>query len=115
MRLPRRHSSPSFFHPSTNRRIYRFASSGEITPLTQKITSSLSDVFRAGESSRCLICDAKSIIHMSHGAIHASAEGAKVERSLPVTGASDEYGRGGGDIVTRGRNFTTSCLSLSRG
>ena len=30
MREPRRCSSPSIFHPSTNRRMYRFASNGEI-------------------------------------------------------------------------------------
>ena len=30
MRLPRLRSSPSFFHPNTNRRMYRFASSGEM-------------------------------------------------------------------------------------
>src|SRR5204863_4223749 len=30
MRVPRLRSSPSFFHPSTNRRMYRFASNGEI-------------------------------------------------------------------------------------
>src|SRR6266404_5028391 len=30
MREPRLSSRPSFFHPNTNRRIYRFASSGEI-------------------------------------------------------------------------------------
>src|SRR5580704_1642605 len=29
MREPRLRSSPSIFHPSTNRRMYRFASSGE--------------------------------------------------------------------------------------
>src|SRR4051812_22315241 len=29
MRLPRLRSSPGFFHPNTNRRMYRFASSGE--------------------------------------------------------------------------------------
>src|SRR6476469_9858759 len=30
MREPRLRSSPSFFHPSTNRRMYRFASNGEM-------------------------------------------------------------------------------------
>ena len=30
MRVPRLRSSPSIFHPSTNRRMYRFASNGEI-------------------------------------------------------------------------------------
>src|SRR5271168_2669007 len=30
MREPRRCSSPSFFHPSTNRRMYIFASNGEM-------------------------------------------------------------------------------------
>src|SRR5262244_1811535 len=30
MRVPRLRSSPSIFHPSTNRRMYRLASSGEI-------------------------------------------------------------------------------------
>src|SRR5262245_21596581 len=38
MREPRLCSSPSIFHPSTNRRMYRFASSGETAPRTQKIT-----------------------------------------------------------------------------
>src|SRR5712692_6317650 len=34
----RRFSCPSFFHPSTNRRMYKLLSSGLITPLTQKVT-----------------------------------------------------------------------------
>src|SRR6516162_11128101 len=52
MRLPRRHSSPSFFHPSTNRRIYRFASSGESTPLTQKVISGRGATFGAPRARR---------------------------------------------------------------
>src|ERR1700730_15982347 len=38
MYAARRFSCPSFFHPSTNRRIYTLASNGESTPLTQKVT-----------------------------------------------------------------------------
>jgi hypothetical protein len=31
----------SLFHPKTNRRMYKLASNGEITPHTQKVTSAL--------------------------------------------------------------------------
>ena len=88
---------------------------GPITPLTQKITSSLSGEFRAGASSRWLICDAKSIIVMSHGAIHAGAEGATSERSISTSGTSHEPCRGSRGVVERGSDLTASCIPLSRG
>ena len=87
---------------------------GSVTPLTQKITSSLSGRFLAGASSRWLILDARSIILMSHGAIHTSAKGAKAERRVSSDRASDECGRGCGDIGARGSDFIASRLSLSR-
>src|ERR1039457_739584 len=103
-----------FFQPSTNRRIYKLASNGEATPLTQKITSSLSAGFRPGGSLRGLILDARSITLMSHGAIHASAKGAKAKRSLSAAGAADEHGGSGHVARARGGNFTAPCLSLPR-
>lgn len=51
---------------------------------------------------------------MSHGAIHASAEGAKVERSLSTSFAADEHGGGCGHVVQRGSDFPAPRLSLSR-
>src|SRR5229473_524941 len=38
MYAARRFSCPSFFHPSTNRRMYKLLSNGLSTPLTQKVT-----------------------------------------------------------------------------
>src|SRR5258707_10231155 len=49
MREPRLCSNPSIFHPSTNWRMYRFASSGEMAPRTQKIT------FGPGWSGVCMV------------------------------------------------------------
>jgi len=51
---------------------------------------------------------------MSHGAIHTSAKGAKAERRVSSDRASDECGRGCGDIGARGSDFIASRLSLSR-
>ena len=65
--------------------------------------------------SRWLILDVKNIILTSHGAIHASAKGAKVECSLSTTLARDRHGGSGRDFGARARDFTPPCISVSRG
>jgi hypothetical protein len=85
-----------------------------ITPLTQKITFSLSAVFPAGEAERSLICDAKSIILMSHGEIHAGAKGENPERGISTSLASTEHSRIGGGAVAREFDFTAPGISISR-
>ena len=88
---------------------------GVITPWTQKRTSTLSAGSSGGGASRWLTLDVKSIILMSHGAIHASAKGAKVERGLSITLRGDERGGGGRDAGARTRDLTASRISISRG
>ena len=87
---------------------------GVITPWTQKRTSTLSAGSPGGGASRWLTLDVKSIILMSHGAIHASAKGAKVERGLSTTLTGDERGGGGRDAGARARDLTASRISVSR-
>src|SRR5262249_40930594 len=86
-----------------------------ITPWTQKRTSNLSAGLPGGGVRPWLILDVKSIILMSHGAIHASAEGAKVERGLSTSLGRDGHGGSGRDVGTRARDFTTPRISVSRG
>ena len=86
-----------------------------VTPWTQKRTSSLSVGLPAGVASRWLILDVKSITLMSHGAIHASAEGAKVECGLSTSLARDRHCGSGLDVGTRARDLTAPCISVSRG
>ena len=88
---------------------------GVSTPLTQKRTSSLSAGLPGGGASRWLILDVKSITLMSHGAIHASAEGAKVECGLSTSLARDGHGGSGRHVGAGARDFTTPCISVSRG
>ena len=92
----------------------RFIKVGPITPWTQKRTSTLSAGSPGGGASRWLTLDVKSIILMSHGAIHASAKGAKVERGLSATFRGDERGGGGRDAGARTRDLTASRISISR-
>ena len=88
---------------------------GPITPWTQKRTSTLSAGSPGGGASRWLTLDVKSIILTSHGAIHASAKGAEVERGLSTTLTGDERGGGGRDAGARTRDLTASRISISRG
>jgi hypothetical protein len=83
-----------------------------VTPRTQKRTSSLSARFRDGARRASLIIDTRSIILMSHGAIHAGAESAKAERRLSLAGASDEHGGSCRLALARGGDITTSCIPL---
>ena len=85
------------------------------TPWTQKRTSTLNAGSPGGGASRWLTLDVKSIILMSHGAIHASAKGAKVERGLSTTLRGDERGGGGRDAGARTRDLSASRISISRG
>lgn len=51
---------------------------------------------------------------MSHGAIHASAEGANDERGVSVTCTAHEPGRCSRRAVACEWDFTAACISLSR-
>src|SRR5271166_4956400 len=93
---------------------YRLLRTGEITLRTQRITSSLSAGFRGGVRAGSLILDAKNIILVSHGAIHASAKGDASECGLSTTGASDEHGGRSRHAVARGSDLTAARISLSR-
>ena len=59
MRVPRLRSSPSIFHPSTNRRMYKFASNGEMGTLRDAAP------FIPGFRRACL---PSSIVGFFHGA-----------------------------------------------
>ncbi|MGH7594364.1 MAG: reverse transcriptase domain-containing protein, partial [Gemmatimonadales bacterium] len=85
-----------------------------ITPLTQKVTFSLSEGFRGSERVRSLICDARSIILMSHGEIHAGAKGDHPERGISTSLAKNGHSRIGGSARARELDFTASSISLSR-
>ena len=87
---------------------------GVITPLTQKITFSSSTLFPAGEADRSLICDARNIILMSHGEIHAGAKGENPERGISTSLAASEHSRIGGGAIAREFDFTAPGISVSR-
>src|SRR5450631_25932 len=91
------------------------AMTGEITPRTQKRTSSSSASYAAGGTGRCLICASRSNMFMSHGAIHPSRQGAAFERRVSTSRAQDRAVGSRSRPVAELRPVAPSSISVSRG
>src|SRR6266567_3756885 len=111
-----RFSCPSFFHPSTNRRMYRLLNRGKITPLTQKVISSSKGQSRVGEQgTRCLTFALRGNIFMTDDALDQSGKGSAAElRSWP-TPASCCFAPSGTALVTRVRSVRAPSISVPGG
>src|SRR5216684_6101067 len=108
-----RFSCPSFFHPSTNRRIYRLLSSGLITPLTQKVISSLKEQLRDGKpGTLCLIFVLSGNIFMAHDAFDQSGKSSATECCSWFAPASSCAARSSAAVVTPVRFVRAPSLSL---
>src|SRR5690348_1539873 len=109
----RRFSCPSFFHPSTKRRMYKLLSNGLITPRTQKAISSLKEQLRGGEKgTHCLIFVVKSNTVMSHGPFDQDGEGSSAECRSWTVAASNRASRSSASVVTRVRLVRAPSISL---
>src|SRR6266404_3109758 len=91
-----------------------FASSGESTPWTQKVTSALSGPSWIGVPDLCLICVVKSNTIMSYGAIDPGAESRAGEGGAGVARTGDQHGGSGCRLVARFWSVAASSLPLSR-
>ena len=111
-----RFSCPSFFHPSTNRRIYKLLSSGLITPLTQKVISSSKGQSRVGEQgTQCLTFALRDNMFMTDDAFDQSGKGSAAERRSWPMPASCCFTPSGTALVTRVRSVGASSLSVPGG
>ncbi len=91
-------------------------SSGETTPLTQKVISSSNGQLRDGEQGTLyLIYVLRSNTFMAYGAVDQSGEGSAAERRSWSTPASCCTSRSSAAIVTRVRFIRTSSIPLLRG
>src|SRR5437899_7405980 len=116
----RRFSCPSFFYPSTNRRIYKLLSSGLLTPLTQKVFSSSNGQLRDGEpGTPCLIFVLNGNTLMADGtfmaddALDQSGKGATPECRSWSASTSSCASRSSSTAVPRVRSVRASSISLS--
>src|SRR6266852_3215016 len=104
MYAARRFSCPSFFHPSTNRRMYKLLSNGLITPLTQKVTSNLNGWSPAGgEVLQYLTCVLRGNMFMTDDSVDQSGQGSAVERGSRPAPAPCRVARGSAAVVTPAR------------
>jgi hypothetical protein len=111
-----RFSCPSFFHPSTNRRMYRLLNRGLTTPLTQKVISNLNEQLRDGEpGTLCLIFALRSNMFMTDDAFDQSGKGSAAERGSWPTPASCCFAPSGTALVTRFRSVRASSISVPGG
>src|SRR6516165_3733828 len=113
MRACRRFSCPSFFHPSTKRRMYKLASIGDITPRTQKAISSLKEQSLGGQKgTHCLIFVVNRNTFMSNEPFDKDGEGSPAEcRSRPVA-APNRASRSSASVVARIRLVRAPSISL---
>src|SRR6516162_11334056 len=113
MRACRRFSCPSFFHPSTKRRMYKLLSNGLITPRTQKAISSLKEQSLGGQrGTHCLIFVVNRNTFMSNEPFDKDGEGSPAEcRSRPVA-ASNRASRSRASVVARARLVRAPSISL---
>jgi retron-type reverse transcriptase len=86
---------------------------GVITPLTQKVISSLNEQLRDGEKGTdCLIFVVNSNTVMANDPIHQDGEGAPAECRSWLVAASSRASRSGASLVTRVRSVRASSISL---
>ena len=85
-----------------------------ITPLTQKVISSLSASWRGGGVPRCLICVSRSNMFASYDSVHQGGQSAAAERGPSSARTQFGVGRGGAKSVAQVRFVTTPSLSISR-
>src|SRR5215211_1524289 len=90
MREPRLRSSPSIFHPSTNRRMYRFASNGEMgEPCGMPRRLSRASVVRVFLPRSSV----SSTAHSSHTLIRCSTRRSTIRRVTDFSSSAWEYSR----------------------
>lgn len=88
-------------------------SSGEATPLTQKVIFSSNGQLRGGEQgTRCLIFVLRGNIFMAYGTLHQGGEGSAPERRFCPTPAPCCIARGSAALVTAVGNFRASSISV---
>jgi len=89
---------------------------GPLTPLTQKVISSLSEQLRDGEpGTPCLISVLRGNTVMAHDAFDQSGKGSAAERRSWSTPASSCASRSSAAVVTRVRFVGASSISLPEG
>src|SRR6267154_2968926 len=116
MYAARRFSCPSFFHPSTNRRMYKLLSNGLITPLTQKVTSNLNGWSQAGgRVLQCLTCVLRGNMFMTDGSFDQSGQSSAVEHRSRPARAPYRVARGGAAFVTGVRPVRASSIPVPGG
>ena len=89
---------------------------GPITPLTQKVISSLNEQLRDGEQgTRCLIFVLRGNMFMAYDAFDQSGKGSAAERRSWSAPASCCASRSSAAVVTRVRSVRASSISLPGG
>jgi hypothetical protein len=91
-------------------------SSGELTPLTQKVISSSNGQSRAGEQgTRCLTSVLRGNMYMTYDAFDQSGKGSAAERRSWPSRASCCFARSSTALVTRVRFVRASSISVPGG